>query len=116
MCGVSAVAFVYYGKRKYRDEVFSMATQITNTYTEVHDIVAATPNVTDSLNWENNDMYESDEANDAGAMHGQCVIPSWLAASPEMIFPPSSIKTEEMLGHGQYGTVLKGKLYQGKAV
>ena len=96
MCTASAVIFLYCGKKKSPDEVFAKAPQIPNTYTQVHDIAAATPHVSYS--------------------DRQCMLPSWLTANPEMIFTPSSIKIEELLGQGQYGTVLRGKLYQGKAV
>ena len=96
MCTASVVAFLYCGKKKSPDEKFPMATLKTNTYTQVHDIAAAKPYISYS--------------------DGQCILPSWLTANPEMIFTPSSIKIEETLGQGQYGTVFRGKLYQGKAV
>ena len=42
------------------------------------------------------------------------VLPPWVEA--HMVYPHSSIKTQRLLGHGQYGTVHKGIYHHGYAV
>ena len=65
----------------------------------------------EDLDVPNNDEYGSADGADV-----QPVIPTWLKARSEMIYPPYSIKKEQKLGHGNYGTVFKGKLVQANAV
>ena len=42
------------------------------------------------------------------------VLPFWVKS--HMVYPPHSIKTLRILGHGQYGTVYKGTYQHGCAV
>ena len=42
------------------------------------------------------------------------VLPFWVKA--HMVYPQHSIKTQRILGHGQYGTVHKGLYHHGSAV
>ena len=67
-----------------------------------------------------NPLYQADSESDIGGMslHDEEseVLPQWLTARPEMIYHNQSITKGQTLGHGQYGTVFKGKLTQGNAV
>ena len=42
------------------------------------------------------------------------VLPYWVKS--HMVYPPHAIKTQRLLGHGQYGTVYKGTYQHGCAV
>ena len=42
------------------------------------------------------------------------VLPYWVKS--HMVYPPHSIKSQRLLGHGQYGTVYKGIYLHGGAV
>ena len=44
------------------------------------------------------------------------VCPEWLKARKEMLFSSSHLERGDKLGNGNYGSVYKGKLFQGKAV
>ena len=68
------------------------------------------------MTWEANPQYNSDESDPEDVNDDKSVLPNWLMARPEMIYPPQCIETGKMLGHGQYGTVFKGKYVQGNAV
>ena len=67
-----------------------------------------------------NPLYQADSDSDIGGMslrdEESEVLPHWLTARPEMIYHNQSITKGQTLGHGQYGTVFKGKLTQGNAV
>ena len=67
-----------------------------------------------------NPLYQADSESDIGGMslrdEESEVLPHWLTARPEMIYHNQSITKGQTLGHGQYGTVFKGKLTQGNAV
>ena len=62
------------------------------------------------------DIPYNDEHGSIDGADVQPAIPTWLKVRSEMIYPPSSIKKEQKLGHGNYGTVFKGKLVQANAV
>ena len=42
--------------------------------------------------------------------------PDWLKARKEMLFSSNNLERGDKLGNGNYGSVYKGKLFQGKAV
>ena len=42
------------------------------------------------------------------------LLPSWV--KPHMVFPPSSVNKQDLLGHGSYGMVHKGTYAQGQAM
>ena len=44
------------------------------------------------------------------------IVPEWIAMYENMIFDRKHIRTEDLLGQGQYGSVFKGKLILGNAV
>ena len=66
------------------------------------------------MTWEMNTLYESEDC-DHNADE-ESILPSWLRVRPEMIYPQSCIEKCQQLGQGQFGSVFKGKLIQGKAV
>ena len=37
------------------------------------------------------------------------MLPAWLKEKEHMIYSPSFVKKEHQIGHGQYGSVFKGK-------
>ena len=43
------------------------------------------------------------------------VLPDWVLEKPHMVCPPKSIKLNELIGSGQYGTVYKGYYIHGQA-
>ena len=66
---------------------------------------------------EMNPLYHTDESdNEEENNNKEAIIPKWLTKKPEMIYQPQCIEQGQVLGHGQYGTVYKGKLNQGHAV
>ena len=42
--------------------------------------------------------------------------PEWLKARKEMLFSSNHLERGDKLGNGKYGSVYKGKLFQGKSV
>ena len=66
------------------------------------------------MTWEKNTLYTS-EASDHVDNAGN-ILPDWLKDREEMIFHSSCINRSQELGSGQYGSVHKGLLVQGKAV
>ena len=46
----------------------------------------------------------------------QSLLPEWLSTKKHMIYSESSVEKEHEIGHGQYGTVLKGKVVLGNSV
>ena len=67
--------------------------------------------------WERNELYHTtDESDTEETKNDDSIVPQWLTAKPEMIYQPGCIEKGPALGHGQYGTVYKGKLIQGNAV
>jgi hypothetical protein len=65
---------------------------------------------------EMNPLYHTDESDTEENNNEESIIPQWLTMKPEMIYQPQCIEQGQALGHGQYGTVYKGKLSQGNAV
>ena len=65
---------------------------------------------------EMNPLYHTDESDTEENNNEESIIPQWLTLKPEMVYQPQCIEQGQALGHGQYGTVYKGKLYQGNAV
>ena len=63
---------------------------------------------------EDNSIYESEAIEKI--IRNTPISPDWLLEKQEMIFPLDSIEKNQELGKGQYGSVFKGKLVQGKAV
>ena len=61
-------------------------------------------------NWETNDLYYS-----LRVVNEECILPTWLKDKKEVIFPQQSLEKYQSLGAGQYGSVYKGKIMQGKA-
>ena len=43
------------------------------------------------------------------------VLPEWVLEKPHMVCPPKSVKVNELIGSGQYGTVYKGYYIHGQA-
>ena len=48
--------------------------------------------------------------------NGDNACPEWLKARKEMLFSSNHLERGDKLGNGNYGSVYKGKLCQGKAV
>lgn len=69
---------------------------------------------TSAIVWIDNVLYESETDEDEEI--NEAFLPKWLQEQREMIFAPSSIRQTRILGRGQYGTVYKGTLSQGKSV
>ena len=70
------------------------------------------------MTWEMNNLYRSIESvsEQNNNEESLSILPRWLKSKPEMIYPAKCIEQGQALGHGQYGTVYKGKLNQGNAV
>ena len=66
-------------------------------------------------NWGNNYFYHSDAIIDEKEKD-EWILPEWLKARKEMIFPQSCVERFQEIGRGQFGAVFKGKLVQGQAV
>ena len=66
------------------------------------------------MTWEINELHETEESDDK--VDDVSFLPKWLRENKEMIYPQSCIKTSQQLGQGQFGSVFKGNLIQGKAV
>ena len=66
--------------------------------------------------WEMNPLYHSEESDAEENNNEESFLPQWLTNKPDMIYQPKCLVQGEALGHGQYGTVYKGKLTQGNAV
>ena len=60
--------------------------------------------------WETNDLYYS-----LRVVNEESILPTWLKDKKEVIFPQQAIERYQQLGNGQYGSVYKGMLTQGKA-
>ena len=43
------------------------------------------------------------------------ILPGWMLEKPELVCPPNSIQTGDLIGSGQYGSVYKGYYIQGTA-
>ena len=94
------------------------------------------------MTWVANTLYESDESNngdEASEMNtgnlceentiqsedlspmindpdNLMMLPKWLQEKKDMIYPQNCIQTGQEVGHGQFGTVFKGKIVLGKSV
>ena len=68
------------------------------------------------MTWEMNELHETDESDTDDNNEDKSILPKWLTVKPEMIYQPWCIDKGQALGHGQYGTVFKGRLNQGNAV
>ena len=66
--------------------------------------------------WEMNPLYPLEESDTEENNNEESFLPRWLSNKPDMIYQPQCLVQDEALGHGQYGTVYKGKLNQGNAV
>ena len=66
-------------------------------------------------NWEKNYFYHSDATIDEKDKN-ELIMPGWLQARKEMIFPQSCVERSQEIGRGQFGAVFKGILVQGQAV
>ena len=72
------------------------------------------------MTWATNTLYESNEsiydhASDINQKH-QSLLPEWLSTKKHMIYSQTSVEKEHEIGHGQYGTVFKGKVVLGNSV
>ena len=68
------------------------------------------------ITWEMNRLYHSVESVTEENDTEESVLPLWLTSKPDMIYQAKCIEQSQPIGHGQYGTVYKGKLQQGNAV
>ena len=66
------------------------------------------------MKWENDSMHNSESSEIVSKEDHS--YPEWLTAKKEMIFSSNHLERGEKLGNGNYGSVYKGKLSQGKAV
>jgi hypothetical protein len=73
-------------------------------------------NANTDLNLEINEFHRKDESDTEENETDGSILPDWLSSRPEMIYPLNSIEKGKMLGHGNYGIVVKGTLTQGCAV
>ena len=87
-------------------------TEISNGYEFSHEIYTKFPTETISTNKLDENVVQGADNNTMETL----ALPKWLRDQSEMIFPPRCIEKEQKLGHGQYGTVFKGKLVLGKSV
>ena len=72
------------------------------------------------MTWATNSLYVSSESvNDIGKGVNQYpadILPEWLTSKKHMIYSQTSVEKECEIGHGEYGTVFKGKLKLGASV
>ena len=66
------------------------------------------------MTWKNNSLYDSESGEMVPRLE-DC-YPEWLVVRKEIIFSSDNLQIGEKLGNGNYGSVYKGKLSQGKAV
>ena len=83
---------------------------------------------TANLVWEDNTCHKSEDSeggyvdeNDSSFNReslddDEPILPGWLKARKEMVYPQRSIEKGKQLGSGQFGEVFKGRLVQGTAV
>ena len=71
-------------------------------------------NLSPNMKWKTNRLYSS-QASEMEC-HDENIYPDWLMAREEMVFYSSQVERREKLGSGNYGSVYKGQLTQGKAV
>ena len=71
-------------------------------------------NLSPNMKWEMNSLYSSQGSE--MECHEENIYPDWLVARTEMVFHSSQVERKEKLGSGNYGSVYKGQLTQGKAV
>lgn len=72
------------------------------------------------MTWAVNSLYESDESISEHVsvinQRYQHLLPEWLITKKHMIYSKTSVEKEHEIGHGQYGTVFKGKVTLGNSV